>query len=758
MDKATQNSRILHLDSLPREDFQRIYEDSMRGKVRCSCCGEEVRLYLGIRLNPQFIHKSNKSSDQCEEYVNSIQTNKSILKQDEPSIEKNGFKLPKGRSIQSATAVEPTKWKSIAMINDIPPFSQPILSTKRIESYNTPLDSLQWQAVTTIEGPLLILAGAGSGKTRVLTSRTAYLIKEKMIDPKTIMLVTFTTKAAKEMKQRLTKNGGLSPKEITSIVSGTFHSIFYKIVTFHEPHRWHSSRLLKWEWQREQIIKEAAKQLNIDEKEFAFDQALQQIGYWKNTLTFPQQVKPKDPWEERVHYMYTFYEQEKQKRGLFDFDDMLIGCYKLFCSDSTILKSYQERFDYFLVDEFQDINKVQYEIMKMLSAKSKNICVVGDDDQSIYAFRGSDPTFILEFEQDFPHAKVVTLSQNYRSSHSIVVSANKMIARNKQRRDKTMNAGFDNGFKPTFFFPYEEEEEATMIVTDIKERIEKGAKPSDFAILYRTHSASRAIFERLSHSSLPFVIDQDTESFYNRRMVKSLLAYMRLSLNPNHVEAISDILVSLFLKQSVLNDLKAFSILEDCSLVEALKHIKDIHAFQQKKLKKVVPLFSLLKGKTPMLAIEMIENEMGFGEFIKKRGNEGNVIEKGSDDIRDLKVVAKKFETIEELLDHVDHMNAMTKEMKQMSKDFQHAVQLTTIHRSKGLEYKHVYIIGAVDGSIPHDYALDSYRNGDESSLEEERRLMYVAMTRAQESLFISIPEMRRGKKAYPSRLLKTFL
>jgi len=220
----------------------------------------------------------------------------------------------------------------------------------------------------------------------------------------------------------------------------------------------------------------------------------------------------------------------------------------------------------------------------------------------------------------------------------------------------------------------------------------------------------------------------------------------------------SDLVVSLFLKQSSLNDIKALSILNDCSLVDALAEITNVHSFQQRKLRKIVPLFASLQNLNPLSAINRIEKEMGFDEFVKKRGNEGNVIDKGSDDIRDLKVVARKFETVQDFLDHIDHMTAMNKEMKQMSKHFDDAVHLTTIHRSKGLEYKHVYVIGAVDGSLPHDFALDSARNGDGAPLEEERRLMYVAMTRAQQSLYLSVPETRRGKKANPSRFIKQLL
>ncbi|WP_183255260.1 ATP-dependent helicase [Anoxybacteroides tepidamans] len=461
--------------------------------------------------------------------------------------------------------------------------------------------------------------------------------------------------------------------------------------------------------------------------------------------------------EKQVAYLYKRYEEMKRERRLFDFDDMLLGCYEMLTENPSLLLRYQERFRYFLIDEFQDINQVQYDIINMMCAHTRNLCVVGDDDQSIYSFRGSDPSFILEFDRYYPEAQVVTLSENYRSSHSIVSLANNLISCNRSRRAKQMNAQFTADELPLFFFPYDEEEEATMVVEDIKERIQCGAQPSDFAVLYRTHSASRAIFERLVQSQLPFSLAQDGESFYERRFVRYLLAYLRLSLDPNDEEAMSDLLVSLFLKQTLLKELKAISILEDCSLVKALVKLSTVQPFQRKKLKTIAPLFKQLSKLKPIEAIGMIETELGFSEFIKKRGNEGNMMERGADDVRDLKVVAKKFKTVHAFLAHVDEMIKAAKTIQQQN-EAANAVQLSTIHRAKGLEYKYVYVLGAVEGSIPHDYALDANRNGDPLPLEEERRLLYVAITRAKHAVFLSVPSRRRMKSAQPSRFLKGFI
>lgn len=754
MNTALFDKNTIELDQLDRENYQTIHDAGKKGKLRCPVCGENVRFYLGIEQKPHFFHLSKVVS--CK-----VPIINSDIQEKVEYIERNGFKMPVSRSIST---VEPKQeYKHPQRISKIPPFhetstrlhpiSSPYIET--LKNHDFSLDANQIEALISTDGPLLVLAGAGSGKTRVLTARTAFMLHEKGIDPRSIMLVTFTAKAAAEMKNRLKNYPEMERYNIGQLLAGTFHSIFYRILSFHDRERWNSDKLLKKDWQKEQILKDGGKELHLDEKEFAYDLALQQIGFWKNSLLLPSQVKPDSPWEEKVVFLYDHYEKTKNRQELFDFDDMLLGCYQLFQENPSILANYQNRFQYFLIDEFQDINKIQYELIKMLSL-SKNICAVGDDDQSIYSFRGSDPEYLLHFEKDYPNAKIVVLNENYRSNHEIVATANAVISKNKNRRPKKMHAQMSASASPTMFFPFDEEEEATMIVQDIQEKVEAGYQPGDFAILFRTNTSSRAIFERLANSSLPFKIDLDVEPFYERFIVKGMLSFLRLAVNEEDQHAIRNILPVLFVRNNVLQDIKAESILKDCSLLECLSQVKTGFAFQEKKLKKLVPIVRSLRHLSPLTAIETVEKELGYGDFIKKRGNEGNKLDKGSDDIRDLKVVAKSFKTIAELLEHVSHMTAMNKEMKNLSKNLTDAISLSTIHRSKGLEYKVVYVISTVDGSIPHDYALDSFRNGDSAPLEEERRLLYVAITRAMNKLYISIPEKRRGKNAHPSRFLNS--
>ena len=649
MKTAHYQNQLISIEQLDREDFQKIYNAGKNGELSCPACQEKVRLYLGINKSPHFFH-INSVEKECQDVL-------PILRSEEVQehfIEQNGFRIPKGRTIVEEPRPN-TVFNKKKMITSEIPFSlknmpalkinQPIY-LKKLEEFGVQLDESQSAAVMRTEGALLVLAGAGSGKTRVLTARTAYMLENNNIDPRSVMLVTFTSKAANEMKSRLLSYPQMNKAKVSQLVTGTFHSIFYRILLFHARDKWNTDKLLKKEWQRDKILKEAGKEIDLSEKEFAYDLALQQIGFWKNSLILPHEVRPASDWDEKAAFLYRKYEEYKANADMFDFDDMLIGCYQLFLASPQLLEQYQERFCYFLIDEFQDVNKVQYELIKLLSGKHQNVCAVGDDDQSIYSFRGSDPGYLLSFEKDFPEAKVITLDQNYRSSHEIVTTANQIIRLNKTRKIKKMKAQFSNGVTPVLFYPHDEEEEATMIVTDIQEKIANGAAPSDFAILFRTHAGSRAIFERLANSNLPFIIDSDAESFYDRRIVKSILAFLKLSLNEDDAHAFSDILPSLFLKQSALNDCKANSILNDCSLLEALGHLKLTHKFQEKKVKKVVELTRKLKYSSPSAAIETIEKEIGFQDFLKKRGDEASKLEKGSDDIKDLKVAAKNFDSI----------------------------------------------------------------------------------------------------------------
>ncbi|MFO6494960.1 ATP-dependent helicase [Bacillus sp. z60-11] len=745
---ARLNNRDIHIHKYSREHLQFLFDEARKDRITCKHCGTPLRLKLTIHEEPQFFHRENGDFSLCEAEDLKEQTEE--IK--EADYQESGvFRLPQGKAI--AESQQTVHWEPPREAAVSTPFAPETEAAAEQVFPNIPLNEKQLEAVSASEEPLLVLAGAGSGKTRVLTARAAYMIEKLDVPPSAILLVTFTTKAVKEMKERMASQYGLAERTVNRIVTGTFHSLFYKILYHHDPDKWNGEHLLKWEWQKEQYIKMALAEEGLDEKDFPVDQAIQQIGYWKNAYLPKERIPLEDEWEKRVHRLYRHYEERKRERRQFDFDDMASACYELFQERPDVLEKYQMRFHAILIDEFQDINPVQYAIIKLLASPENNLTCVGDDDQSIYAFRGSSPSFILDFDQDYPNAKTIRLTTNYRSSHPIVASADAVVKKNKKRFPKTLKAVRDDQKKPILFYPYDEEEEAIMVVSDIRKKIEMGAKPEDFAVLYRTNSGGRAIFERLHQSAVPYAAEQGVRTFYSRRIVRQMLSFLYLSQNQDDAEAIKQLLPALFLKQSALNTLKAASITEDCTMVEALATLTDIKPFQREKIKKIIPFFTGLKTMKPVEAITFAEEKMGFSDYLKKRGNEGNKLEKGSDDLRDLKTAAKKFKTIPEFLEHVDHMRAAEK-----SKPDPGGVQLLTIHRAKGLEFKTVYILGALDGSIPHDFALDAARKGDETALEEERRLLYVAMTRAEHNLYISVPSVRRGRSAYRSRFLQPLL
>ncbi|WP_096435698.1 UvrD-helicase domain-containing protein [Alteribacter populi] len=771
MQRALHKHTTYELPSLERGALHSLYQKSKKGELLCPYCREPVQLHVNLHVPPSFVHRKPKQEcEEADEQALHSSAEKPTMKEEETPLQNQvgAFSLPVKKTITSSTRPETKKqacWKPSHYFANSLPFhattktvnsrsesKDPVLL--KIEQKGTPLNPHQQEAVTTLDGPLLLLAGAGSGKTRVLTSRAAYLLKTKHVKPENMMLVTFTQKAAAEMKDRLETQFGLERRTIQRLVSGTFHSLFYKMLMHHSPDLWKPDQLLKHQWQKEKIIFFALRELSIDERDFAIDGALSTISAWKNDGKNPKNVETADHWEKQVKDIFRIYEQEKAAAGMFDFDDMLLGCYTMLTENPNLLAKYQQRFSHFMIDEFQDINRVQYDIMKLLVTPQNNLCVVGDDDQSIYRFRGSNPIYILTFKDTFPNARVIHLENNYRSEQNIVELANGLIAQNEDRYEKKMAATIENTSSPTLLFPYDEEEEAIYIVENIKKQLKMSSKPEDILILYRTHVQSRAIFERLLESGLPFSMEQGSDSFYNRSVVRKALSYLRLSLNGDDTEAMQDWLRVMFLKQSILLELKRASIMFDETILEATKRSQEsMTSFQRKKLLNTLPHFKKLKELSPREALLIAHEKMGLADYIKKNGKEGNKMDRGSDDFQELLSIASHYSTVTEFLSHVDHIRAKVK--VQQKENQQKGIQLMTIHRAKGLEFPTVYILGCNEGTLPHEHTLEKLREGDESYLEEERRLMYVSVTRAKRELFLSATDMRRGKKAYRSRFLR---
>ena len=394
------------------------------------------------------------------------------------------------------------------------------------------LNPRQKEAVTHGSGPLLVIAGAGSGKTRVLTYRIAYLIKHGSVRPDQILAVTFTNKAAQEMKERVSQLvGGIAQ----GIWVSTFHSTCVRILRAHAAKLGYQANFQIFDTSDQLVvIREVLKELNLDPKRFDPRALLSAISSAKNELLGPQEYDGKvaDFWERQVSRVYQSYQQKLEENNAFDFDDLIMKTVELFRTNPDVCAPYQDRFRYILVDEYQDTNHAQYQLVNLLAAKYQNLCVVGDDDQSIYAFRGADIRNILDFERDFPNAKVIRLEQNYRSTQNILTAANQLIAHNVERKGKNLFTSNGDGEKLKFYQASDERQEAAFVANVIASQVQTNKRQyQDFTILYRTHAQSRIIEEEFVRRGLPYRIVAGLR-FYDRKEIKDLMAYLRLLANP----------------------------------------------------------------------------------------------------------------------------------------------------------------------------------------------------------------------------------
>lgn len=731
---------------------------SAQEKLSCPRCGEPVRLVAGISVDPCFVHitESPCSGIRAEDLPQPAETARGLAESAAASsVTVGSFRLPQSRAItrqDEQSLMQPQRYRERLT----PRFSIP--SWSRMEEIA--LHPEQQRAVHRTEGPLLILAGAGSGKTRVMTARTTHLIAEKGVDPRHIMVVTFTTKAAEELKQRLASQ--LSRQQASSLVTGTFHSIFYRMLMYHQGQSWDQKKLLKQHWQKRRLLQESGilYQTKLSaHKDAELDEALEWISRWKNEHLLPAQVATLSQESEeaqRAGLLYPLYEEAKKRSGWFDFDDMLSGCMQMLTEDQDLLRRYQERIKYLMIDEFQDINRVQYETIKLLAAPQNNLCVVGDDDQSIYGFRGSDPQYILGFTRDYPQAETITLEVNFRSRASIVGLGYSLIGNNRSRWKKEIKAFHAEEGDSCIFYPADEEEQASRIVDEISYQHRTGASLNQFAILLRTNESARPILERMIEANLPFRFIQEEDPFYEKQVVRWALNYLRLSMNRDDAGALREIMQTLYLSQEQWNTLRSQSILDDIPLVDALPRLPDLKGYQRSHLQKVADLLKDLSGCTPAQALELILEDGKLRDYMKKRSKEktGQAKNRGSDELQQLLATAKRHATIPDFLWHIQKMGQKEKAWRQLAPTLEESVQILSIHRAKGLEFDTVFLPDLVEGALPHEHALDELRKGNARAIEEERRLLYVAITRARRQLCIGIPRDRFGRKTRISRFI----
>ncbi len=613
----------------------------------------------------------------------------------------------------------------------------------------TNLNDKQKEAVLYNEGPLLILAGAGSGKTRVLTHKVAYLIGEKDIPSENILAITFTNKAANEMKERIYKLVG--SKAIGAQIS-TFHSLGVRILSENYELLGYRKNFTIFDNDDSlTLIKKILKDLDLDSNHYSQKGIKQHISGAKNELIDAKDYEKyvNTEFENIVFKVYKKYQESLIKNNCVDFDDLLMLPIKLFNEYPNVLKRYQEKFKYVLIDEYQDTNKAQYILAKMISAKYKNIFVVGDIDQSIYSFRGANYQNILNFESDYENTKVILLEENYRSTKTILNAANNVIKNNKNRKEKNLWCDNEDGVKIKYFRAFDERDEAFYVIREIKKLLEAGTKYEDIAILYRTNAQSRIIEEELLRENIPYKVI-GSFFFYSRKEIKDLIAYLKLIVNEKDdvslLRVINEPKRGIGLK--TLSEITKRANEENISLFDAINSGK---ALDFKEV--IIKLKEYSEKSTLTDLIDYVLDKTGMRDALKNEKTlEADI---RLENLEEFKSITRGFEekygeiSLEDFLTEITLVSDMSEHS-----DIEEAVRLMTIHSVKGLEFDNVFIIGLEEGIFPH---INSMLNNNE--LEEERRLCYVAITRAKKRLYFVNARRRllygQDQVNPPSRFIK---
>ncbi len=641
-----------------------------------------------------------------------------------------------------------------------------------LENLASTLNKKQFEAMQALEGPLLILAGAGSGKTRVLTYRTANLVAQGLATPQEILAVTFTNKAAREMESRiLTLLNELEIPVFDRMWISTFHSICARILRSHIELLGYKSTFTIYD-QTDQLsmVKQVCTRLNLDDKVFPAKNFQARINNAKTEGLLPDdlshsQRKMARSFDAQTIEVYTEYEKAMQAANSVDFQDLLLKVYQLFLSHPGVLEAYQERFRFLMVDEYQDTNHIQYLLVKMLASKHRNLCVVGDEDQSIYSWRGADIQNILDFEKDFQEAQVVKLEQNYRSTGTIVGAATKVIANNTERKVKELFTENESGELITVREEQDEYEEARFVVRQIQKFLnETELSLSDIAIFYRTNAQSRVLEEQLRSNSLAYKIVGGMK-FYDRMEIKDILGYLKLVLNPTDDIAFKRVInvPARGIGKTTIEKLEELAGRTGLSLIQAAAQAVDTREFNAGttgKIRRFLELIQVLREKAPSLSLDdfyaelLVQTEYAaklkledspeadsrlenleelanaIAKFVQERGEEANL---------------QSFLEEMALINDVDSME-----------DGDNTITMMTLHVSKGLEYPVVFIVGLEEGLFPSGQSINDEA---ETRLEEERRLMYVGMTRAEKKLTLTYTRSRKvwGSEQHnpPSRFLR---
>ena len=606
------------------------------------------------------------------------------------------------------------------------------------------LNKEQIDAVKQIDGPVLVMAGAGSGKTKVLTTRIAYLI-ENGINDYNILAITFTNKAAKEMRDRVSLLIG----EVSSFI-GTFHSLGLRIIR--ENHTYFnlpSNFSIIDSEDTNTVIKKIIKDMNLDPKQYSPSYIRNRISFIKNQMLSDMELEKlfNTPMDKIVVEVYHKYNSILLSSASVDFDDLLLLPVRLLSENKEILEKYQDRYRYILIDEYQDTNPVQYKLSVLLSNKYKNIFVVGDMNQSIYAFRQADFRNIINFENDFKGCKVIKLEHNYRSTNNILKAANKVIKHNKERKDLNLFSDKGDGVKIKYLRSYDEKHEIALVIDEIKDLQLKGYNPKDIAILYRTNAQSRAVEEVLLNKGIPYKV-YGSYYFYNRKEIKDLIAYLKLILNPHDEISLRRVINTpkRGIGENSIKEIEERSKEKNITMFDALESKKEL------EFKNIIE--SLIKKAENLSLTELIDTIL-IDTNIKHELEASKAIEDATrlENLMEFKSITASFEertgnvNLSDFLEEI----ALIADMSNHTEDGD-VVTLMTLHSAKGLEFKIVFLVGMEEGIFPHNMSLM------EDNIEEERRLCYVGITRAQDILYITNAKRRMlyGKDTMnmPSRFI----
>lgn len=625
------------------------------------------------------------------------------------------------------------------------------------------MNSEQSEAVRTTEGPLLIMAGAGSGKTRVLTHRIAYLLDEKDVSPYNILAITFTNKAAKEMKARVEHLVG---EEAQVIWMSTFHSMCVRIL------RRDADRIgiernftIIDPTDQKSVIKDVLKSENIDSKRFEPRMFIGAISNLKNELKTPEdaQKEANDFHSQMVATVYKGYQRQLSRNEALDFDDLIMTTINLFERVPETLEYYQNKFQYIHVDEYQDTNKAQYTLVKLLANKFKNLCVVGDSDQSIYGWRGADIQNILSFEEDYPEAKTIFLEQNYRSTKNILNAANEVIKHNSERKPKGLWTANSEGDKIQYYEAMTERDEAEYVVKEIMKHQRSGKKYSEMAILYRTNAQSRVLEETFMKSNIPYTM-VGGQKFYDRKEIKDLLSYLRVIANSNDDISLQRIInvPKRGIGPSSVEKIQTYALQNNISMFDALAEV-DFIGLSKKVTQECISFYEMIQNlikEQEFLEISEIVDEVlqksGYRDMLDREQS----IESRSrlENLDEFMSVPKDYEENTPLEEQslINFLTDLSLVADIDEADTQNGVTLMTMHSAKGLEFPIVFIMGMEESLFPHIRAIKSE---DDHEMEEERRICYVAITRAEELLYITNATTRmlfgRSQSNMPSRFLK---